>query len=337
MEDKMSENLREAWAEKCVIIGAHTVLGRLLIQAMEDDPAVDEFFVIDLHAPENLNSKKLKFIQLDLIAPGADSLLAKELERLGAKSIIHCALKDNPSLNWVYAHELEVIGTMNLVSAAKAAKVKKFILCSSTCIYGASAKNPNYIPESQGPTREPSAHYVKDKIEAEKQVIKLFSEAPEIVCTLLRFCFVVGPRSSNYFIDLLRRPLVPSLLGYDPLMQFIHEEDALDALLLAIKNDHAGEFNIVGKGVIPLSYALRLAKRLKIPLLSAIAYPSIQLLWNMQMIAVPGRLLDYLKFLWVADGNKAKQIMNFEAKRTSKEAFLDFANSHQEERLEKAS
>ncbi len=333
----MSENTKKLWAEKCVVVGAHTVLGRLLIQALEADEDVEEFFVIDLHAPENSNSKKTKFIQLDLIAPGADSLLASELKRIGAKTLIHCALKDNPSLNWVYAHELEVIGTMNIVSAAKAAKIRKFILCSSTSIYGASPKNPNYILESQGPAKSASAHFVKDKIEAEKQVIKLFSEAPEISCTVLRFCLVVGPRSSNYFIDLLKRPLVPSLLGYDPLMQFIHEEDALHALLLALRSDHRGEFNIVGKGVIPLSYALRLAKKTKIPLLSPIAYPSIQFLWNLQMVAVPGQLLDYLRFLWVADGSKAKQIMNFEAQKTSKEAFLDFAKSNREERFEKAS
>lgn len=323
---------KKLWNQGLVVIGAHTVLGQLLIDALEEDPEVEEFWVIDLHSPKTKAHKKLRFIQLDLIAPGADALLAEELKKVGAQTLVHCTLKNNPSLNWVYAHELEVIGTLNVVGAAKAAQVRKFVLCSTTAVYGASPKNPNYISESQGLAKQPQAHFVKDKVEAEKQVMKLYKEAPEIIVNILRFCLIVGPRSSNYFIELFRRPLVPTLLGYDPLMQFIHEKDALRALMLSLKNDYRGEFNIVGKGVIPLSYALRLAGKWKVPLASVVAYPAIQLLWNLQLVSVPGRLLDYFRYLWVADGEKARKLMGFEAEMSSKEAFLDFAKADRKER-----
>lgn len=331
MHTEFSEN------DKIVVVGAHTILGELVIDYLEKAENIKEFWVIDLHGPSRKNYRKLNFIRLDLIAPGADAKLADCLNEIDATVLIHTALKNNPSLNWVYAHELEVIGTLNLVSAAKASKIRKFIFCSSTVVYGATPKNPNYITESHPLSKSADAHFVKDKVEAEKQVAKLHQEAPQIILTVLRFCLIVGPRSQNYFTELFRRPVVPTVLGYDPLMQFIHEKDALRAIKICIANDHRGAFNIVGKGVIPLSYALRLAGKVQLPLFSFMAYPAIQMLWNLQAVAVPGRLLDFFKYLWVADGEKAKQVLEFEAKLSSKEAFLEFAKSDRLERYSLAS
>jgi len=314
-------------SEKIVVVGAHTILGSLLIDSLEDDENVKEFYVIDLHAPTRRLYKKVNFIRVDLIAPGADALLAEELEKISASILVHCALKNNPSLNWVYAHELEVIGTLNLVHAAKAAKIKKFVLCSSTAVYGASAKNPNYLTESTPVAKNSDAHFVRDKVDAEKQVTQLLEDSSHMVVSILRFCLILGPRSDNYFTELFRRGAVPTLLGYDPLMQFVHETDALAALRIATLQDHRGTFNIIGRGVIPLSYALRNAGKVGIPLPSFIAYPAIQLLWNMQMMSVPGKLLDFFRYLWVADGEKAKKVLGFESKLSSKETFLEFAKS----------
>jgi len=314
-------------SEKIVVVGAHTILGALLIDSLEDDLSILEYYVIDLHPPTRRLYKKATFIQVDLIAPGADAVLAEELTKIAASILVHCALKNNPSLNWVYAHELEVIGTLNLVHAAKAAEVKKFILCSSTAVYGASAKHPNYLTESTPLAKNSEAHFVRDKVDAEKQVTQLLEDAPQMAVVILRFCLILGPRSDNYFTELFRRGVVPTLLGYDPLMQFIHETDALDALRIATFGDHRGTFNIIGRGVIPLSYALRNAGKVGIPLPSFIAYPAIQLLWNMQMVSVPGKLLDFFRYLWVADGEKAKKVLGFESKKTSKETFLEFAKS----------
>lgn len=167
----MSKELKAA--DKIVIIGAHTILGELLIERLEKDPRVDEFWVIDLHAPKKKKYKKLLFQKLDLVEPGADARLAKILKNIGATLLVHTALKNNPSLNWVYAHELEVIGTLAMISAAKAAKIRKFIFCSTTAVYGASPKNPNYISEKHPLDPKPEAHFVRDKVEAEKQILHL--------------------------------------------------------------------------------------------------------------------------------------------------------------------
>jgi UDP-glucose 4-epimerase len=315
-------------SEKIVVIGIHTILGELLIDRLEKNPEVAEYYAVDLHPPRSKKWKKMHFIKLDLVDPGADGRLAKKLEEINASLVAHTALKNNPSLNWAAAHELEVIGTLNIVSACKAAKIRKLVFCSTTAVYGASPKNPNYIDETHPLDPHPDAHFIRDKVEAEKQIAHLYKAAPEILVTVLRFALIVGPKSKNYFTELFRRPIVPTLLGYDPLMQFVHEKDAGNALEEAVLRDHAGIFNIAGSGVIPLSYALREAGKFSLPVAPFLAYPLVQVLWNLQLVSVPGRLLDYFRYLWVADGEKAKRKMNFVPKYSSKEAFLDFAKAH---------
>ncbi len=311
-----------------VVIGAHTLLGSQLIERLEADPAIQHYGVIDLHPLKKRKLKKLQFFRIDLTQPGADALMADQFAEWKPQTIVHSALKNNPSYSASSdAHELEVIGTVNILNAVKAAAIKKFVLCSTTMVYGASPKNPNYISENAPLIQHSETQFVRDKVEAEKQVLQFAKDCPAITVTTLRFCTIVGPQTENYFTALLSRPLVPTLLGYDPLMQFVHEEDALRALHLAIQEDHAGVFNIVGKGVIPLSYALREAGRLNIPIASFVAYPLIQGLWNFQLSAVPGKLFDYFRFLWVADGAKAQRLMKFTPQFSSKEAFIEMAKT----------
>ena len=312
--------------EKILVVGAHTVLGSLIIDDLEKNPEVSEFWVLDLHTPKK-KFKKLRFIKLDLVEPGNDELLSEKLSEHGITTLLHCALKTNPSFNWMSAHELEVIGTLTLINAAKAAGLRKFILCSTTAVYGASPKNPNYIKESAPLLASKQIGFIRDKVEAEKLVARLYEDDPKMIVTVLRFGLILGPHSKNYFTEVFRRPVMLTLLGYDPLMQFIHETDALDALKIAIATDHRTTFNIVGRSVIPLSYALRESGKIRLPLITSIAYPFIQALWTMHIAAVPGKVLDYFRYLCVADGEKAKLVMGFKPKFSSKEAFLEFTKT----------
>ncbi len=64
---------------------------------------------------------------------------------------------------------------------------------------------------------------------------------------------MIGPTVESYITRWLSRGLVPTLLGFDPLLQFVHEVDALAALKLAIDREVSGIFNIAAEGVLPVS------------------------------------------------------------------------------------
>jgi UDP-glucose 4-epimerase len=110
-------------------------------------------------------------------------------------------------------------------------------------------------------------------------------------------------------------------------VQFLHEADAIAAFLIAIFRDVAGTFNIVGDGVLPLSTVIKLAGRTALPIPHPIAPPLLGMLWLAQAIEAPPSFLDYLRYVCVADGEKAASEMGFRAAYTTREALIDHASA----------
>src|SRR5690606_15466914 len=127
--------------------------------------------------------------------------------------------------------------------------------------------------------------------------------------TILRTGPILGPTVDNYYTRYFKHRLVPTIMGFDPLWQFLHEADAVAAFKLAVDRDVPGVFNIVGDGVLPLSTALKLAGRTRVPMLRSAAELLIGVLWAARGISIPPFFLNYLQYLCVADNAKAKQAL----------------------------
>jgi UDP-glucose 4-epimerase len=83
----------------------------------------------------------------------------------------------------------------------------------------------------------------------------------------------------SYVTRWLSGRFVPTLLGYDPLLQFVHEVDAVFALKLALDREAPGVFNVVGDGVLPVSTIIKLVGRSALPLPYFLARRLAALLW----------------------------------------------------------
>ena len=118
--------------------------------------------------------------------------------------------------------------------------------------------------------------------------------------------------------------MVPVLLGYDPLVQLLHPDDALAALEAALTAPAAGVFNVVPRGSISLLTALHLAEKVTVPVPHPIAYAVADLLWAAGLGEAPGGFIDYVRFLFVADGAKARRELGFEARYYSREALMGY-------------
>jgi UDP-glucose 4-epimerase len=132
---------------------------------------------------------------------------------------------------------------------------------------------------------------------------------------------------SNYLTRYLARKIIPTMMGFDPLMQFLHEVDAIAAFKLAIDRDVPGTYNIVGDGVLPLSTVIKLAGRIGLPVPHPLAQSIAALGWVAQVAEAPPSFLKFLRFLCVADGEKAKTKMGFVPAYTTREALLDFVSA----------
>jgi len=145
-----------------------------------------------------------------------------------------------------------------------------------------------------------------------------------MVVTSLRPCWVLGPSITSAVTRHFEARRVVNLLGYDPLLQFLHEEDWLDAVELALERDAPGAWNLAGEGVLPLSTLLRLADKKSLPL----PHPALYRLGHLDAVArtgdPPAAFYDYLRFLWVVDTRRARSELGFEPVYTTQEAWQSF-------------
>jgi UDP-glucose 4-epimerase len=305
------------------VTGCRGFIGSEVLKRLEEDRRYAKILAFDLRKPD-FPLDKTQFYKVDLTLPTADADIAAILENEGVDTFVHCAFLSAPTHATAWAHELEDIGTMHVLNACAQARVKKFILSSTTLVYGAHPVNPNFLTEHHELRGHPRSRFVNDKVSAEKQVRRFRAENPDTVVTSLRVAPTLGPRVSNFVTRFFSRPIVPVMLGYDPLMQFVHEEDVVDAFKLAIDDDFDGEFNIVGEGVLPYSTVRALMGKLPLPVPHFFARPVTQALWSTQVIDTPPTFLQFFRYMCVADGKKAHDQMAFTPRYDIKQTINDF-------------
>ena len=305
------------------VTGACTYLGGELLRRLEEDPRFARVLALDIRPPL-VRGHKIEFIKLDLTQPTVDSELATLLERHRVDTFVHNAFLAHPTHAAEWAHELEDVGTMHVLNACAGVEPRRFIMVSTTLVYGAHPKNPNFLTEESELRGHRDSRFVNDKLRAERQVQRFAQEHPDVEVCILRFAPILGPTVSNMYTRFFRRPVAPVMMGHDPLLQFVHEQDAAFALQKAVESHATGAFNIVGKGVLPYTTVLALLGRVPVPMPQLVARQVSKILWATQLVGSPPSFLDFLLYLCVADGDKAKRELGFSPRLSIKRTILDF-------------
>ena len=81
---------------------------------------------------------------------------------------MHLAFRRFPSRDIEYDHDLETLGSLHVMSACAAAKVRRLVIESTTMAYGARPDNPNFLDESHPLRGHPGAHNVQNRVEVEE-------------------------------------------------------------------------------------------------------------------------------------------------------------------------
>jgi UDP-glucose 4-epimerase len=317
---------RKPGSKVVVVTGAASFLGANLVGLLEEDSRVSRIVAIDVKPPGTAQ-RKTRFYEVDFTGASAEARLSEILSAEHADTVVHLAFTSSPTHHTAHAHELESVGTRHVLVAARHAHVRKVVMWSQTLLYGARPTNPNFLTEKH-PLRAPATEpWFADKIEAENEVARFAERTQEAVVTVLRTAPILGPTVHNFLTRYLARRVVPVAMGFDPLVQFLHEVDAIAAFKLAIDRDHPGIYNVVGDGVLPLSTVIKLAGRLAVPIPHPIAHTMGAALWLAQIVEAPPSFMRYLRFLCVADGAKAKDKLGFRPAYTTREAVLDFTSA----------
>jgi UDP-glucose 4-epimerase len=311
---------------RVALTGSRTYFGDHLVRALEDDPRCEHVVVFDIRPPVS-GRTKTRFSRIDLTDPSADEQMERVLVSEGIDVLVHTAFLAYPSHSRSWAHELEAIGSLYVMNAAASAKLKKVVLTSSTAVYGAHPTNPAFLTERHPLKGIKASRWVTDRVAVENDLARLARDCPDMVTTSLRFCMTVGPTIRNFYTKLLRPQLVPAVMGYDPLMQFVHEDDAMAALVKALFEDHPGAYNIVGAGTLYYSDVIRLGGKVAVPVPHFLGYPAADALFNLQLSVVPGSFLNFFRYSWVADGTRMQKQLGLSPQFTSRGALLSYYDS----------
>ncbi len=293
------------------VTGATGDLGSLLLPRLEADERIGRILAIDVAKPK-AHGPKVDYRRVDLTQHSADVHLAQALIDAKIDVLLHLAFVYGRVHSAAFAHELEVIGSMHVLSAVRRASVGRLVIPSMTALYGARPQNPALLTEDAPLLGCPGSRFINDKVEVEHQFAAFRRAHADIDVLVLRFAPIVGPNVDNPVTRWLRTRVVPTLLGFDPPWQVIHENDAIAALHHAVFSGSSGAYNVVGPGLLSLSGLVRRSGGAPVPLPGPLARAAVRLLEATGVVAaVPVPLFDYLHFGWVADDRRSRERLGF--------------------------
>ena len=208
-------------------------------------------------------------------------------------------------------YSANVVGTARLLRLALKYGVEKVVALSTFHVYGADPRNPSLIDEEYPMRAANLMPEVVDAVELENLFNIHLYKNPELNITILRPCNIAGPGINNEISRMLAQSVVPCLLGFSPLMQFIHVEDMAHAVLRSFERNHPGVYNVAPDDYVAYQDALQLAgcRRLFLPSVPpALARRSVRALGR---YAPPDYLIDFFKYAVIIDGGLFARTFDF--------------------------
>ncbi len=299
-------------ARKIVITGIAGRLGRLLARRLHRD---GRHRVVGIDRRAFLGRPKdIEHIKVDL-----RTKKARDVFRAGdVEALVHMGVMHDPRQSKEEHHSWNVAGTLQLLEYCQTYKIPKVVVLSSANVYGPRPDNAQFLTEDAPLMGSQDFPDIRDLIEVDHLASSFFWKAREIETVILRPVHILGGvhnAPSNY----LRLPMVPTLLGFDPMVQVIHELDVVEAIACALRPGVRGIFNVTGPGELPLSAILRELERPVLPFPHPLARPLLSALWRLGATSFPVPELDFIRYVCMVDGARARDELGFHPRYSLKE------------------
>jgi UDP-glucose 4-epimerase len=308
-----------------LVTGVSRDLGRRFARAAAADPSVARVIGVDVVPPRG-DIGEVSFVRADIRNPVIAKIIVKE----DVDTVVHMSVIATPGSagGRNTMKELNVIGTMQLLAACqKAPGVQTLVVKSTTTVYGASSRDPAMFTEDMEPRRAPRSGYAKDVAEIEGYVRGFARRRPDVRVTLLRCANVIGPHVTSPLTSYFRLPVLPTVLGHDPRLQFLHEADLLEVLQHAIVTEVPGTFNVAGDGLLMLSQAVRRLQRPTVPLPPFVVGQVGSALRSARLADFSPEQTAFLTYGRGVDTTRMRVELGFEPVFTTASAFADFSAS----------
>lgn len=320
---------------RVLITGVSDRRGAELARRLSEEAEVGAIYGLDVRDPKRPLGRT-EFVHADT----RHSVISKLIRELRVEVVVHCAVVTHHSESVRSMHETNVIGSMNVLAACsgEGSPVEHVVVKSSTAIYGVDPTGPSFQTEAMADSRRrPRGPLQSDLQELEQLALEFSLRNPRASTTVLRLADVVDRDSDTPLSRYLGLPFVPVAMGFDPRVQFLHGDDAVEALTRAALGRHRGVFNVAAPGVISLSQAIRLAGGRPVPLISGLLGPAERLALS-ALFGVPltSRLLPLIRHGQAIDCSRLLHEFGWEPGHDNRAVMLELGQRGSGDVLEEA-
>jgi UDP-glucose 4-epimerase len=308
-----------------LVTGGSGYIGSRLVERLAEREDTERILICDVRPPRVFRPR-VEYRELDV----RDAERVREVvvaERPDA--LVHLAFILNPMHDEAAMYEIDVGGTHNVLEAASEAGVGQVLVTSSSTAYGAFPDNPVPLTEEQPVRGMPAFEYARDKAESDRLCQLWALRHPDRVMTIVRPCIVFGPSVDNYLVRLWTKQPFQADFGLpDPGIQFVHEDDVVEAIAVLLSGRHPGAFNVAGDGVMPTTECAEIIglKRRRLPLGTMRRFAG--LMWKLRASETPPGSLDFALHPWLVSNEKLKRETGWQPRYSSRETFEITMRAH---------
>ncbi len=225
-------------------------------------------------------------------------------------AVVHLGVLHDPRASDKERHKWNVVAFQKLLEYVAEYEVPKLVVLSSANVYGPQPDNPQFLTEEAPLLGAQSFRAMRDLVEMDMLAQSFFWKHPETETVILRPVHILGGvrnAPSNY----LRLEHPVTILGFDPMVQPIHERDVVRAVVHALAPGVRGIFNLRGPGELPLSRILHMLARRPRVLPAFAARSALERLWKLRLTSFPAPEIDFIRYLCMVDDKRAREVLGF--------------------------
>ncbi|MBX3250149.1 MAG: NAD-dependent epimerase/dehydratase family protein [Myxococcales bacterium] len=285
-----------------VVTGAVGRLGQLLVRVLHRDRRV-----------VGIDRREFPNVPKDVVHHKVDIRRKKtrdvfRTDRVDA--VVHLGVLHDPRASDRERHTWNVVAFQKLLELVAEFEVPKLIVLSSANVYGPQPENPQFLTEDAPLLGSQSFRSMRDLVELDMLAQSFFWKLPETETVILRPVHILG-RVRNAPSNYLRLEHPVTVLGFDPMVQVIHERDVVDAIVSALRPGVRGIFNLRGPGELPLGRVFRMLGKSPRPVPAFAVKAALDRLWKLRLTSFPSPEIDYVRYVCMVDDARAREVLGF--------------------------